>query len=101
MLHCGLDVSPKLTALCVVDRDGRIVREAKLTTDPEVINRFFCENEFRCERIGSEAGGTSSWLCRELRRLSQPAIGIDAKHAAAALQAGFRNKHDRNDAKSA
>ena len=32
MLYCGLDVSLKLTAPCVVDRDGRIVREAKLTT---------------------------------------------------------------------
>ena len=99
MLYCKMDVSLKLTALCAVDRDGRIVREAKLTTDPEVINRFLPENELRCGRIGLEAGGTSSWLCRELRRLGQPAICIDAKHAAAALQAGFRNKNDRNDAR--
>lgn len=99
MFYCGLDVSLKQTALCVVDGGGRVVREAKLTTDPEVISRFLRENDLCCERIGVEAGGTSSWLCQELRRLGQPAICIDAKHAAAALQAGFRNKNDRNDAR--
>ena len=99
MLYCGLDVSLKQTALCVVDAGGRVVREAKLATDPEVIGRFLRGNELRCERIGVEAGGTSSWLCSELRRLGHPAICIDAKHAAAALQAGFRNKNDRNDAR--
>ena len=99
MLYCGLDVSLKQTALCVVDGDGRVVREAKLITDPEAIGRFLHQNELRCERIGVEAGGTSSWLCLELRRLGQRAVCIDARHAAAALQAGFRNKNDRNDAR--
>jgi transposase len=98
MFYCGLDVSLKQTALCVVDGDGRIVREAKLATDPEAIGRFLDEHELHCERIGVEAGGTSSWLCQELRRLGHPAVCIDARHAAAALQAGFRNKNDRNDA---
>jgi transposase len=99
MLYCGLDVSLKQTALCVVDGDGRVVREAKLITDPEAIGRFLHQNELRCERIGVAAGGTSSWLCLELRRLGQHAVCIDARHAAAALQAGFRNKNDRNDAR--
>ena len=63
MLYCGLDVALKQTALCVVDGDGRVVREAGLTTDPEVIDRFLRENELGCERIGVEAGGTCpSWL---------------------------------------
>jgi transposase len=99
MFYCGLDVSLKQTALCVVDGDGQVVREAKLITEPEVISRFLSENNLICERIGLEAGGTSSWLCLELRRRSHPAVCIDAKHAAAALQAGFRNKNDRNDAR--
>ncbi len=60
MLCCGLDVSLKQTALCVVDGDGRVVREAKLATDPEVISRFLGDNELGCERIGLESGGTSS-----------------------------------------
>jgi transposase len=99
MFYCGLDVSLKQTALCVVDGNGQVVREAKLITDPEVISRFLSENNLICERIGLEAGGTSSWLCLELRRRGHPAVCIDARHAAAALQAGFRNKNDRNDAR--
>jgi hypothetical protein len=76
MLYCGLDVSLRQTALCIVDGDGRVLREAKLASDPELISRFLCENELRCERIGIEAGGTSTWLCMELRRLGHPAICI-------------------------
>ncbi|RKK03032.1 hypothetical protein EBE87_25415 [Pseudoroseomonas wenyumeiae] len=57
MLYYGLDVSLKQTALCVVDGDGRMVREAKLATDPEVISRLLQDNELGCERIGLEAGG--------------------------------------------
>jgi transposase len=82
MFYCGLDVSLKQTALCVVDGNGQVVREA------EMISRFLAENNLICERIGLEAGGTSSWLCLELRQRGHPAVCIDAKHAAAALQAG-------------
>jgi hypothetical protein len=77
MLYCGLDVSLKQTALCVVDGEGRVVREARLATDPEVISRFLQENELGCERIGLESGGTSSWLCLELRRLGHPRSAWD------------------------
>jgi transposase len=40
MFYCGLDVSLKQTALCIVDGDGRFVRETRLTTDPDLISRF-------------------------------------------------------------
>ena len=40
MFYCGLDVSLKQTALCVVDGDGLVVREAKLITEPEVISTY-------------------------------------------------------------
>jgi transposase len=99
MFCCGLDVSLKQTALGVVDGNGQVVREAELITEAEVISRFLAESNLTCERIGLEAGGTSSWLCLELRRRGHPAVCIDAKHATAALQAGFRNKNDRNDAR--
>ena len=38
MKHCvGLDVSVKETTICIVDETGKIVREAKLPTEPEAI----------------------------------------------------------------
>ena len=33
MYCCGLNVSLRTTAVCVVDGDGRIVKEAKLVSD--------------------------------------------------------------------
>jgi len=38
MKHCvGLDVSVKETSICIVDETGKVVREAKVTTDLKAI----------------------------------------------------------------
>ena len=90
--------STKESALCILD-GRKIVREAKLATDPEMIARFIAATELAIERIGLESGCTAAWLFAGLQRYGWPVICIDARHAAAALQAGFRNKNDRNDAR--
>ncbi len=35
--YVGLDVSLKLTAICIVDRTGKIEREGVVASDPETI----------------------------------------------------------------
>ena len=99
MYYIGIDVSTKESALCILDGKGKIVRETKLPTDPEIIARFIADTELAIERIGLESGCTAAWLFAGLQRYGWPVICIDARHAAAALQAGFRNKNDRNDAR--
>jgi transposase len=99
MYYIGIDVSTKESALCILDGNGKIVREAKLATDPEIIARFIAATGLAIERIGLESGCTAAWLFAGLQRYGWPVICIDARHAAAALQAGFRNKNDRNDAR--
>ena len=99
MYYIGIDVSTKESALCILDGNGKIVRETKLPTDPEIIARFFADTGLAIERIGLESGCTAAWLFAGLQRHGWPVICIDARHAAAALQAGFRNKNDRNDAR--
>lgn len=99
MHYVGIDVASKQSAICVLDSQGKIVREAKLATDPEVIGCFLTETELAIERIGLESGCTAAWLIAGLQERAWPVICIDARHAAAALQAGFRNKNDRNDAR--
>ena len=37
----GLDVSLDDTALCIVDDAGRIVREARVASEPETLVAFF------------------------------------------------------------
>jgi hypothetical protein len=36
----GLDVSLKLTAICIVEQTGKIVREGMVASDPEAIAGF-------------------------------------------------------------
>jgi transposase len=81
----------------ILDGKGKIVRETKLPTDPEIIARFIADTGLAIERIGLESGCTAAWLFAGLQRYGWPVICIDARHAAAALQAGFRNKNDRNE----
>jgi transposase len=99
MFYCGLDVSLRKTSICIVDRDGAIVKETVVASDPEAIGHALRESGCPLERVGVEAGSTSSWLLAGLRAQGWPVVCIDARHAAAALQAGFRNKTDRNDAR--
>src|SRR5262249_15588023 len=99
MYYIGIDVSTKESALCILDGKGKIVRETKLPTDPKLIARFIAGTGLVIERIELESGCTAAWLFAGLQRQGGPMICSDARHAVAALQAGFRNKNDRNDAR--
>ena len=89
--HCG---RPRF---CVVDRSGKIIREAMIPSDPESIVDFIRANTTNVVRIGLESGPTSTWLWTELDCTGLPAICIDARHAKAVLKMQI-NKNDRNDA---
>jgi transposase len=60
--YAGIDVSLESASLCVVDATGRIVREAKVASDPEILIGWFRGLEFAVTRIGLEAGPLSQWL---------------------------------------
>src|SRR5207245_10194773 len=95
--YVGLDVSLKLTAICIVDRTGKIEREGVVASDPEAIAVFIKSHAPHVARIGLETGPTSTWLWTELNKMGLPVICIDARHAKAALKLQI-NKSDRNDA---
>ena len=95
--YVGLDVSLKLTAICIVDRTGKIEREGVVASDPETIAAFVKLHAPHVARVGLETGATSTWLWTELSKLGLPVICIDARHAKAALKLQI-NKSDRNDA---
>jgi transposase len=95
--YVGLDVSLKQTAICIVDRTGKIEREGVVASDPETIAAFVKSHAPRVARIGLETGATATWSWTELNKLGLPIICIDARHAKAALKMQI-NKSDRNDA---
>ena len=60
MKYCaGLDVSVKETAICIVDKTGKIAREAKVTTEPEAIVALLKAAGFEYAQVGLEAGPMS------------------------------------------
>jgi transposase len=95
--YVGLDVSLKLTAICIVDRTGKIQREGVVPSEPEAVAAFIKLHSSEVARVGLESGATSTWLWTELNKLGLPVICIDARHAKAVLKMQI-NKSDRNDA---
>jgi transposase len=100
MKHCaGLDVSVKETAICIVDETGKLVRETKVTTEPEAIVTVLTEAEVEYVRIGLEAGPMSQWLVTGLLEAGLPVVCVETRHMKAVLKAQQVNKSDRNDAR--
>ena len=45
-----------------MDAEGKIVREAKVLSEPDALISWFAEYQVGMERIGLEAGPLSQWL---------------------------------------
>jgi transposase len=58
----GLDVSVKETSVCIVDDAGKIVREARVASEPEALLQALTNTIYRFKRVGLEAGPLSQWL---------------------------------------
>ena len=52
----GLDVSVKATSVCIVDDTGKVVREVKVTSEPEALLSVLKNPAYHFKRIGLEAG---------------------------------------------
>jgi transposase len=94
----GLDVSVKETSVCIVDDAGKIVREAKVASEPEALLQVLTNTIYRFKRVGLEAGPLSQWLYSVLAEAGLPVICVETRHMRAALKAQI-NKTDRNDAR--
>ena len=92
----GLDVSIKQTSVCIVDSTGRLVREAKVASEPKALVPVL--TNYRFKRIGLEAGPLSQWLFSALAEAGLPVICVETRHMRAVLKAQI-NKTDRNDAR--
>ena len=60
--YSGIDVSLKDSSVCIVDGKGKIVREVKVASEPELLVGYFDPLELPIGRIGLEAGPLSQWL---------------------------------------
>jgi hypothetical protein len=62
--YAGIDVSLECSSVCVVDANGKIVREAKVASEPEALIGWFGSLGFRPARIGLEGGAAVAMALR-------------------------------------
>jgi transposase len=63
--YAGIDVSLEQSSVCLVDATGKIVREAKVASEPEALLAWFAGAGVRVARIGLEAGPAMALRCDE------------------------------------
>jgi transposase len=96
--YAGIDVSLESSSVCVVDATGRVVREAKVGSEPEALIGWFGGLGIELARIGLEAGPLSQWLYAGMRDAGLAAELLETRH----VRDGFKAmpvKTDRKDAR--
>lgn len=96
--YAGIDVSLESASVCVVEASGRIVREAKVASEPDALIAWFAKSGVKVSRIGLEAGPLSQWLYAGMREAGLPVELLETRHVRDAFKA-MPVKTDRNDAR--
>jgi transposase len=96
--YAGIDVALESASVCVVDAGGRIVREAKVASEPEALIAWFGRLEVTLTRIGLEAGPLSQWLYAGMREAGLSVELLETRHVRDAFKA-MPVKTDRADAR--
>src|SRR5690349_23353821 len=96
--YAGLDVSLDSASVCIVDAQGKIVKEAKVACEPEVLIAWFAAHGTPMARIGLEAGPLSQWLFAEMKAAGLPVELLETRHVRDAFKA-MPVKTDRKDAR--
>ena len=96
--YVGIDVSLEFSSVCVVDAAGKVVREAKVRSEPEALVGFLAGLGVTVVRVGLEAGPLSQWLHAGPTAAGHEAVLLETRHVKAALSA-MVVKTDRRDAR--
>ena len=94
--YAGIDVSLELSSVCVVDGRGKIVKEAKVASEPEALVYFLKKLGFPVNRIGFEAGPLSQWLHAGLTQAGFETVLLETRHVKAPFPAMTVNNLERN-----
>ena len=90
--YAGIDVSLEQSSVCVVDGTGRIVREAKVASEPEALVQFFRQLGVPVTRIGLEADTLSQWQHAGLTDAFRHGAARDPAGEGGALGDGGENR---------
>ena len=96
--YAGIDVSLDSASVCIVDAQGKILKEGKVASEPEVLIAWFAVHGMPLARIGLEAGPLSQWLFAEMKAAGLAVELLETRHVRAAFKA-MPVKTDRTDAR--
>src|SRR5580704_11444964 len=91
----GLDISMDETHVCVLDREGVVVRESKTESTAEAIAGELAKAPI-CRRIVFETGRMAPIL---FHGFGLPVVCVESRQAYQALKSLATHKTDRNDAR--
>jgi transposase len=96
--YAGIDVSLECSSVCVVNASGKIIREAKVASEPEALIGWCASLGLGLARIGLEAGPLSQWLYAAMKQAGLAVELLETRHVSDAFKA-MPVKSDRNDAR--
>jgi transposase len=96
--YAGIDVSLKESSVCVLDAKGKLIREAKVASEPEALIAWFAQLGLAMELIGLEAGPLSQWLFAAMKEAGLAVELLETRHVRNALKT-MPVKTDRKDAR--
>src|SRR6516225_4859340 len=94
--YAGIDVSLELASVCIVDANGKIVKETKVESRPDALVALFNALRLPMAQIGLEAGPLSQWPHAGLTQAGFETVLLETRHVKAALSA-MTVKTDRKD----
>jgi hypothetical protein len=95
--YAGIDVSLEASSVCVIDTSGKIVREAKVASEPEALIAWLGSLGLELTRIGLEARPLSQWLYAGMREAGLVVELLETRHVRNAFKI-MPVKADRKDA---
>src|SRR3954469_17493735 len=96
--YAGIDVSLDSASVCIVDAQGKILKEAKVACEPQALIAWLAAHGTPMARIGLEAGPLSQGLFAEMKAAGLPVELLETRHVGAAFKA-MPVKTDRTDAR--
>jgi transposase len=94
----GLDISLEKVAVCVLDRDGQLVWQGKIDSEPAALIEKLRLWQSDIDLVGLEACPLSEWLYANLINAGFNAVCVEVRHAQRFLSTR-PVKTDRNDAR--
>jgi transposase len=97
--YAGIDVSLEQSSVCIVDANGKIIREGKVASEPQALIDWLGSFGIVLARIGLEAGPLSQWLYAGMKKAGLAVELLETRHVRDAFKA-MPVKTDRNDARN-